>query len=367
MKEQKAVERGGSHVQEINGTIFSGNIPVVAVRDGIAAVIHSQLAPLFFRRSKDVCTWLAERAIDSHRTNSRLLKKALRLANRDDVSTALSVNAVTITDNFWFQEENSQLTWEEVRFRENMFDNLALRGDPDSFDQKPSRTPELTNTGSFEKCWRLIDGQWWMYKSGNAQEYFSELFIYQLGKALDFSMAQYEYVDGYVRSLDFTANASVNFEPASALVDDEEDYQHNFELFLQISSDVAKDYLKMIYLDTICKNMDRHTKNYGVLRDTASGRILALAPNYDNNIALISRGYPQSVSRENDGLIRFFETFLKGNIQAKEMLAQMEIPVVTEQLILECINRIPIEVDRAFIIKFILNGQERVRRAIFQD
>lgn len=62
--------------------------------------------------------------------NSRLLKKALRLVERDDISTVLAVNAVTITDNYWFQEERSPLTWEDVRFKENLFDNLALRGDP---------------------------------------------------------------------------------------------------------------------------------------------------------------------------------------------------------------------------------------------
>lgn len=56
--------------------------------------------------------------------------------------------------------------YEDIRFKENYFSELALRGDPDSFSNRPSRTPELTNIGSFEKCWKLIDGEWWMYKSG---------------------------------------------------------------------------------------------------------------------------------------------------------------------------------------------------------
>ena len=65
---------------------------------------------------------------------------------------------------------------------------LALRGDPDSFNQQPSRTPELTNTESFEKCWRLLDGKWWMYKSENASEQFTELFSYHLAKELGIPM-----------------------------------------------------------------------------------------------------------------------------------------------------------------------------------
>lgn len=261
---------------------------------------------------------------------------------RDDISTVLAVNAVTITDNYWFQEEGSPLTWEDVRFKENLFDNLALRGDPDGFSQRPSRTPELTNTGSFEKCWRLIENRWWMYKSGNDRELFSEPFIYELGSALGFSMARYEYADGYVRSLDFTDNAAVNFEPASAFMGEDEDYGRNFEWFLNLSEELAKAYLRLIVLDTLCMNMDRHTQNYGVLRDTETGEILRLAPNYDNNIALIARGYPKDVGREHDGMFRFLEEFLNRQPRAKDMLAALDMPAITEQMVEVCMDGCPL-------------------------
>ena len=127
--------------------------------------------------------------------NSRLLKKALRLKAVDDVQTALAVNAATVTDRYWFRAENSSAVYDDIRFKENYFDQLALRGDPDSFSREPSRTPELTNTGSFEKCWKLIDGKWGMYKNCNENELFSEMFICLLGEKLGFNMAHYE-IDG---------------------------------------------------------------------------------------------------------------------------------------------------------------------------
>ena len=34
--------------------------------------------------------------------------------------------------------------------------------------------------GEQAQGWKLIDGEWWMYKSGNKEEYFSELFICKL-------------------------------------------------------------------------------------------------------------------------------------------------------------------------------------------
>ncbi len=351
-------------MQSLNGFIMSKDIPVVKVENGIASIINEELAPLFFSRSCDVSAWLESRAIDSHRTNSRLLKKALRLSNKDDVDTVLSVNAVTITDNYWFKEMTSELMWEDVRFKENVFDNLALCGDPDSFNQKPSRTPELTNIGSYEKCWRLIDGKWWMYKNGNELELFSEMFIYNIGRKLGFNMAFYELADGYIRTLDFTDNASVNFETADSMIGDNEDYKDNFEMLLSISESVAKDYLRLIYLDTICMNMDRHTKNYGVLRDTATGKIISLAPNYDNNIALVSRGYPKNISRENDLLIDLFIELLNENEKAYALFKDISIPKLTEDIMNECIDDIALEIDRDFIVKFVLNGVYKIEELL---
>lgn len=290
---------------KITGTLLSQDRPIAQIEDGVITSSDPDLLPLYLARTGDVEGWLASRAIDTHRVNSRLLKRALRLQQTDDASTALAANAATVTDTYWFRPQDAQLTYADIRFRENYFDQLALRGDPDGFSQRPSRTPELTNTGSFEKCWRLLDGSWWMYKSGKGEEYFSELFICRLGEALGLHMAHYEMDGGYIRSRDFTDGASVNFEPFSALVDDDEDYCRCFTVLYEMSPALARQYLMLLWMDTICYNMDRHTENFGFLRDVQSGAILSLAPNYDNNVALIARGYPASASRDGDGLIRF--------------------------------------------------------------
>lgn len=66
-------------------------------------VIKSNMLPLYLDLIGNVHKWLETRAIDSHRANSRLLKKALRLTERDDIGSVLSVNAVKITDNYWIK------------------------------------------------------------------------------------------------------------------------------------------------------------------------------------------------------------------------------------------------------------------------
>ena len=167
----------------MNFYIMSKDIAVSKWQDNSLEIINEKLLPLYFRYSHDVFKWIKSRAIDSIRPNSRLLKKALRMAAKDDISTVLSVNAATITDNYWIKPLDSDLTYEDVRFDNDYFAKLALAGNYDSFNRvansKTSKTPELTNIGSFEKCWKLRKGQWWMYKKANHDEMFSELFIYK--------------------------------------------------------------------------------------------------------------------------------------------------------------------------------------------
>ena len=86
--------------------------------------------------------------------------------------------------------------------------------------------------------------------------------------------------------------------------------------------------------------MDRHTENFGFLREVRSGAIVSMAPNYDNNIALISRGYPSGTSREHDGIIRFFREFVQSKPEAKAMLRDMELPIITEEMLDECFDEL---------------------------
>lgn len=90
------------NMQSITGTFMSGDRPIATVKNGVITESDDTLLPLYLKRTKDVEGWIASRAIDAHRTNSRLLKRALRLRTTDDVATALAVNAATVTDSYWF-------------------------------------------------------------------------------------------------------------------------------------------------------------------------------------------------------------------------------------------------------------------------
>lgn len=108
--------------------IFSADELVATWKNNKLTVVNDNLLPLYLKKVQNADMWLETRAIDSHRANSRLLKKALRLAEKDDVSTVIQVNAATITDNYWIRPFGSELKYSDVKFSDDYFSNLALKG-----------------------------------------------------------------------------------------------------------------------------------------------------------------------------------------------------------------------------------------------
>lgn len=334
--------------------LMSGDIVVAHINSHFVTPVQPNLVPLCFRQGGDIVTWLTHRAIDSHRTHSRLLKKVLRLNDRDDVNTVLFFHAATITDNYWIRPKDSTLTWKDVQFVSNDFADLALTGKLSDFSKKPSRTPELTNTGSFEKCWRFENDSWWMYKAGNYYERFSELFVYELCKALNLPTAIYLNSAPFVKTKDFT-EGKWNFDPAAYIVGDEEDYVFNFEALQEYGQNIADQYVEILLMDTICRNADRHTYNYGVLRDKQTGAVISMAPNFDNNIALISGGMDDS-PRKSDLLIDLLHEFESQTHAISHYMTRHQKPIITPQLIEQCCLNTGMDVDISYIQQFVMAG-----------
>lgn len=324
-------------------------------------IIKKELVPFYLLRTGNIRGWIESRAIDDSRINSRLLKKHFGISKGDNYLAAMHMNAATITDNYWIQDEPDNLKYSEIQFHKNDFANLALYGDYSSFNLPNSRTPEFTNIGSFEKCWRKEGDVWWLYKAGTDGQIFSECFIYQLGKFWGYNMAEYEIVYPYIKTKDFT-NGKVNFEPAASFLFDheengkkviDEDYLYNYRTFQSFSGEIAEDYIKMCFLDALCSNADRHLQNYGILRSQSSGEILSLAPNFDNNIALLY--FKNLPPRSQDGLMKLFLRFMKTE------KIPFSVPPLTKEQLREIIWKIPVDVDKDFVLQYIWEGYELLK------
>lgn len=351
---------------DFDGYLMSGDLAVAEIRRGRIAPLDRARMPLYLAAHDDLDGWIDGRAIDRHRTNSRILKKVLRLTDSSDAAAVLRAHAATITDNYWLKSEaEPSLTYDAIRFSEDTFAEIALTGRFSSYSKEYSDeqirrgSPELTNIGSYEKCWRIIDGSWWLYKSETARERFSELLISALGSRLGFSVAEYLPDGEFVKTRDFTEGC-YNYEPASAIVGDEEDYAFNYDRLTTLEPSLGKQYLDILFMDALCYNVDRHTENYGILRERDTGRIVCMAPNFDNNIALISRGYGSDPSRTNTLFITMFEELL----EQKGIPYQM--PTLDESTLDELVrSTLPDEkIDRDYVIEMLRSRWQRLGQSL---
>lgn len=86
-----------------------------------------------------------------------------------------------------------------------------------------------------------------------------------------------------------------------------------------------------------------------------SGELLGLAPNFDNNMALIARGYPTSKS-SNDLLITLFDELMEKYPEYKEY-----IPTVTEQMVKKVINKLNMKVKSQVVIDLVISRYQAIK------
>ena len=327
---------------DLTGYIMSGNRTVATYENGILISLNEKYAPLVIKRTHSIEKFLKLRVIDMTRTNARILKKVLNIRVDEEYKTPLFAYALSISDNYWFKPKHSKLKYDDVKFNSDQLFETSLKGEVNVFYHKTKLSPEITTTGSFEKGWKYVDDEWWLYKVGSDKELFSELFCSALAQLIGVNTVTYELDGHYIKCKNFAQN--YNYEPMAALMDDNEDYEDVFSVLYNINQNIAKDYLKLIFFDAVVNNIDRHNENYGLLRNQTTGKIISLAPNYDNNLALIATTDVVHSNPRKDGFISLFIHFLKTNEIARELFRTIEFNKITLKDIENIINQIPIEV-----------------------
>lgn len=279
---------------------------------------------------------------------ARFLLRELDLEQADPIQIVLSVNGAAITDHFWIQDSGCPGIYEQIRFHQDLLAKTALLGSSAGITLPAGyRCAELTNTGRFEKCWHLENGRWWLYKRGFPEHTFSELAVQAIGNYLGLAMASYELADraeisavldcrapaslSAVKTPDFTSG-TLNFEPAAGLGCRKGDAVKNEQLLRRLSPAIADSYRRMVLLDALVFNTDRHPYNFGVLRDQATGQPLSLAPIFDHNLSLFAAlaDYDRFAAGETDSLSLDWCRLADSQ---PESIASMELPVINRQVI----------------------------------
>lgn len=316
----------------------------------ITDILNEDLCPACFFEGASLEKWVKSRSVDVHRSHSRQLYRVLRLNSDASFTDIIRVgHGISITDNWWIQEETENLDYNSLKKYNEEIANIAFFGSPANNDFIVSGYTELGTIGSYEKAWRYIDDSWYMLKQGNKAELISEYYAYAFLKSLGYSVAEYEVQRKdsklgltleYIISKDYTENGKYDFEPFFNYFGENEDYDFIITGLNAINPASIRDYVEMCFYDALLLNVDRHNFNVGFLRDSNNGKIVCLAPWYDYNMSLASTKIPD-FKKESPDLMKYF-------VQSEKCVEIIRDILPNYKTILESARYASVETIKAF-------------------
>ena len=247
---------------------------------------------------KYIQSWIENRKATKHNDH---LKAIMRDCGCDTAEGFIRVtHAATINDTFWVKNENEEIAWNDVSFYRNDFDEtisrLAFEGVGLYGIELSDTSPELSTSGSFRKCWMREAGDIYLYKRGSfgaanaGMEPYCEMMASELAGYLTDYAVKYRLVKlhGELASkcLLFT-DEKYGYAPISK-------FDINFGepgVLLRFFDKLGEGdtFQRMIIIDALTLNIDRHTGNYGVIFDNDTLQPVKMAPIFDMNMSLMPR------------------------------------------------------------------------------
>ena len=287
-------------IRKIGAIHAPEHLPVgVPIRDGMAD-------------RKALGDWWTDRAIPASRSGVREAMETLNITN----TKALLVKCfgLSLSDAYWICPRDIDLTWEGINFFTNPFsDDIGdvLFGAERKVDALDLSSPDNTSDGNLKKRWRIINGKRCLVKGGSnpfRQQPFNEVIATGVMERLGTPHAPYTVAwdTGAPYSIceDF-ANENAELVTAWRIIQTQKKpnnvsvYQHFVNCCEALGVKGVISFLdRMIVLDYIIANEDRHMNNFGLLRNPETLQWLGFAPIYDSGSSL---GYDKTAAQIRSG------------------------------------------------------------------
>ena len=243
---------------------------------------------------KQINDWFKGRGIPSWRKDLEKLLEKLNVSSPEELLN--KSYALSLSDQYWLKEENSNVKWQDINFFTNDFEYEAyLEASLDSSsnlttskDKAILRSPNNTTDGMLQKGWIIENGKRILVKgtyTSSREEPFNEWLASQISKRLGFNYCNY-----FVRWTDKTKLIS---KCENFVSEDEEIISaydvfksekkpnniNDYEFYIKILEkhnvpNARKNVEDMFILDYLMLNTDRHLKNFGVIRNVNTLLIL---------------------------------------------------------------------------------------------
>lgn len=245
--------------------------------------------------------WLSTRAIPQNRRFAVELCRSLGLSANDRSGILAAGMGLSLNDSYWIAPAGFEGTFSEVNLFENGFSSMlaavAYTGVMSDFHGMTPATPELTTNGNLRKAWRIEeDGTRRLYKGSSdvRAEYGearAEFLASQVAEAMELDAVRYDLTSwsdasaGPSSACDCFCTTEVSYVP-QALAFGQSTHGAAARAYLRWGIEHFEHYASMMVFDALVCNTDRHLTNFGVLRESRTGRLLETAPVFDNGRSL---------------------------------------------------------------------------------
>ena len=266
-----------------------------------------------------ITSWLANRTLLLSRANAKKIYQAYRLEQlNDEVSRAklsIACRALSVLDNYWVKLSNDNVTkWEDINIRHNSLNQavaqIALHGTSLSL-QGSLQSPEFTTNGAYAKAWhRDEDGSLWLYKLNDMNSTAKiEVMVSNILDCMNVTHCHYEAredMDEYVCACPLMTDDNISI--ADGLTFNGYCNRLGIDPIDELIRLDADGFYKMLIVDYLIANPDRHGQNWGVYYDPNTVKVLRLHPLFDHNNA-----FDNGVMDDENYLSHFYDKSLKEN------------------------------------------------------
>lgn len=275
-------------IQKIGEVFAPKHLPIgVTIRKGIIdrAVLNE---------------WWTDRSIPASRSGIREALELLEIQNTKML--LIRCYGLSLSDQYWICPEGLNLTWEEINFFSNEFsDDIGdvLFGEKKKANTFNFSSPDNTSDGNLKKRWKIINKKRCLVKGGSnpyRQQPLNEVIAHKIMDRLSIPHIPYTVMwnQGVPYSIceDFI-NENTELIPAWRIFNSYKRnnnvsvYQHFVNCCESLGIKNVVPFLdRMITLDYIIANEDRHFNNFGVLRNAETLEWIGMAPIYDSGSSL---------------------------------------------------------------------------------
>ena len=266
--------------------------------------------------------WWTERSIPASRSGIREALETLEISSPRQL--LVRCYGLSLSDQYWIRPCDTDLTWDDINFFEHPFsDDIGdvLFGTRKQADVLDFSSPDNTSTGNLKKRWKIVDGRRVLFKGGSnpfRQQPFNEVIASRIMDRLEISHVSYDVVWDhdmpYSLCEDFVTPV-MDLIPAWQIMQtkkktsDVSVYRHLINCAAALGVPDPVPFLdRMIVLDYLIANEDRHLNNFGALRNAETLEWIGMAPMFDCGSSL---GYDKVANEIRSGKNMICKPFKK--------------------------------------------------------